>query len=241
MSIGVQDLSDAVQKAIGRIESYGHIAETIKLARSVGFKSINCDLVYGLPHQTVGSFGETIKKMIALDPDRLACFNFAYLPASMPHQSGISSRDMPRPREKLEILCRTIEALGQAGYDFIGMDHFAKRTDELSLAARNGTLWRNFQGYTTKAGTNLIGFGMTAISDVNECYAQNAKTLDGYHSAIDSGRLATVKGWRLSKEDVRRRDIIRDIFCGQGLFLRNIAAQFDEYLGEDGKIFSRAI
>lgn len=213
ISLGVQDFADDVQKAIGRIEPFDHVKKMIDGCRSLGFKSINIDLVYGLPMQTFDSFKPTIAKIIELSPDRIALFNFAYLPKMLPHQKALPSETLPSSDEKFRIFCMAIEEFGKNGYDFIGMDHFAKRNDEMSVAARKKTLWRNFQGYTTKSGTDLLGFGLTSISDVNGCYAQNEKKLIKYYEKIENGQLATIKGWKLSEKDLLRRTVIRELFC----------------------------
>jgi oxygen-independent coproporphyrinogen-3 oxidase len=222
ISMGVQDFSAPVQNAIGRVEPFEHVKKTIENARAFGFKSVNIDLVYGLPYQTKETFKATVDKIIELSPDRIACFNFAYLPKMMPHQRKLPSEKLPSGDEKFGIFCQTIEQLCRAGYDFIGMDHFAKSDDELSIAARNGTLWRNFQGYTTKAGTDLIGFGLTSISDCSGSYAQNEKRLINYYRAIEAGKLATIKGWRLSEDDLAIRKIIRDLFCNESAKTANV-------------------
>ncbi|PIR18212.1 MAG: oxygen-independent coproporphyrinogen III oxidase [Deltaproteobacteria bacterium CG11_big_fil_rev_8_21_14_0_20_49_13] len=213
ISLGVQDLSDDVQKAIGRIEPFDHVKKMIDECRTLDFESINIDLVYGLPLQTFNSFKRTIAKIIELSPDRMALFNFAYLPKMLPHQKRLPPETLPSSDEKFRIFCMAIEEFGKNGYDFIGMDHFAKRNDEMSVAAREKTLWRNFQGYTTKSGTDLLGFGLTSISDVNGCYAQNEKKLIKYYNRIEDGKLATVRGWKLSERDKSRRTMIRELFC----------------------------
>lgn len=213
ISLGVQDFSEAVMNAIGRIASFEEIRQLIEISRNLGYESVNLDLVYGLPYQTAASFKDTVEKIISLSPDRIACFNFAYLPKMLPHQRKLPADKLPSPDEKFAIFCMAIETLGAAGYDLVGMDHFAKKSDELSVAALSGTLWRNFQGYTTKAGTELIGFGLTSISDVSGCYAQNSKKLIDYYQRIESGQLATIKGWKLSEDDLVRRRMIRELFC----------------------------
>lgn len=235
ISIGIQDLSIEVQNAIGRVESFEHVEELIGKSRSVGFKSINIDLVYGLPFQTKETFELTLKKILELSPDRIACFNFAYLPKLLPHQNKLPKEALPGRDLKFEMFCKTIEILAKANYDFIGIDHFAKSTDELSVAAKNKTLWRNFQGYTTKAGTDLIGFGMTAISDVSGSYAQNAKRLSEYYSKIESNNFATVKGWKLSDDDIVRRKMIRELFCNGETQTGNLKFQISD-LKKDGLV-----
>lgn len=239
LSLGVQDFSEAVMNAIGRTASFEEIRQLIETSRDLEYESVNLDLIYGLPHQTATSFKGTIEKIISLSPDRIACFNFAYLPKMLPHQRRLPADKLPSPDEKFAIFCMAIAMLGAAGYDLVGMDHFAKKGDELSVAASSGTLWRNFQGYGVNRGQTpskltalqnvfsqpvvsagsdpadpeLIGFGLTSISDLCGCYAQNSKKLIDYYRRIESEELATVKGWRLSGDDLIRRKLIRELFC----------------------------
>ncbi|MBI3571244.1 MAG: oxygen-independent coproporphyrinogen III oxidase [Gammaproteobacteria bacterium] len=213
LSMGVQDFEPAVQKAVNRIQSEAETFAVLKEARALGFRSINMDLIYGLPHQTVESFGRTLEKIIAAGPDRLSVFNYAHLPEMFKPQRRISAADLPSPQEKLNILQLTIERLTQAGYVYIGMDHFARPDDELAVAQRNGTLYRNFQGYSTHAECDLIGMGITAIGMVGDCYSQNRKTLEEYYSAIDSGHLPVMRGIVLNDDDKLRREIITQLIC----------------------------
>ena len=237
ISLGVQDFSDKVQNAVGRIEPYKDVKEMIEFCRSQGFDSVNVDLIYGLPYQTIEGFGKTIEKIIKLSPDRIACFNFAYLPETMPHQRILPKDALPDRDTKFAIFCQTIEQLCSSGYEFIGMDHFAKKSDELAVAAREKTLWRNFQGYTTKAGTDLIGFGLTAISDVAGCYAQNEKLLTDYYKKVEDGKLATIRGWKLSEDDLACRKIIRELFCNGNVEITNaLTNQRTNALEKDGLI-----
>jgi oxygen-independent coproporphyrinogen-3 oxidase len=151
--------------------------------------------------------------VIGFEADRVACFNFAYLPVQLKHQAAIDPAALPAGVKKIELFCLACERFDSAGMRLVGMDHFAKEGDELSVAAREGTLWRNFQGYTTRRGVELVGLGMTAISDLGGCYAQNAKKLADYYRAVENSRFATARGWRLSEEDLRRREMIRELFC----------------------------
>jgi len=213
LSMGVQDFEPAVQKAVNRIQSEAETFAVLEQARTLGFRSISMDLIYGLPHQTVESFGRTLEKIIGAGPDRLSVFNYAHLPEIFKPQRRISASDLPSPQEKLNILQHTIERLTQAGYVYIGMDHFARPDDELAVAQRNGTLYRNFQGYSTHAECDLVGLGMTAIGMVGDCYSQNQRTLDDYYAALDVGRLPVMRGITLDADDKLRRAIITQLIC----------------------------
>ena len=213
LSMGVQDFEPAVQKAVNRIQSEAETFAVLNQARTLGFRSINMDLIYGLPHQTVESFGRTLEKIIDAGPDRLSVFNYAHLPEMFKPQRRIRAEDLPSPQEKLNILQLTIERLTQAGYVYIGMDHFARPDDELAVAQRHGTLYRNFQGYSTHAECDLVAMGMTAIGMVGDCYSQNLKTLDNYYAAIDAGKLPVMRGVRLDADDTLRRAVITQLIC----------------------------
>ena len=178
MSLGAQDFDPKVQIAVNRIQSEEETFATLNEARRVGFKSISIDLIYGLPHQTVESFAATVDKIIAAEPDRLSVFNYAHLPEMFKPQRRINEADLPSPAEKLDILQNSNEQLSKAGYVYIGMDHFAKPDDELAVAQRERTLYRNFQGYSTHADCDLIGLGITSIGKVGATYGQNIKGLD---------------------------------------------------------------
>jgi oxygen-independent coproporphyrinogen-3 oxidase len=213
LSMGVQDFEPVVQKAVNRIQSEAETFAVLTQARALGFRSISMDLIYGLPHQTVESFGRTLDKIIGAGPDRLSVFNYAHLPEMFKPQRRIRAEDLPSPQEKLNILQLTIERLTRAGYVYIGMDHFARPDDELAVAQRNGTLYRNFQGYSTHAECDLVAMGMTAIGMVGDCYSQNQKTLDDYYAAIDSGHLPVMRGITLDADDKLRRAIITQLIC----------------------------
>jgi oxygen-independent coproporphyrinogen-3 oxidase len=213
LSFGIQDFNITVQKAVHRLQSELQTTELITQARQLGFKSISVDLIYGLPFQTVSSFNETLAKIIAISPDRLSLFNYAHMPHLFPTQRRINSQDLPTPTEKLTILKMAIEFLTQAGYIYIGMDHFAKPTDPLALAQQNRSLHRNFQGYSTQVDCDLIGLGVSSISKVNHGYMQNTKKLDQYYQKLDHNQLATSRGVILSLEDILRRKIINDLIC----------------------------
>ncbi|HYA37933.1 MAG TPA: oxygen-independent coproporphyrinogen III oxidase [Candidatus Methylomirabilis sp.] len=213
LSMGVQDFDPVVQKAVNRIQSEAETFAVLERARALGFRSINMDLIYGLPHQTVESFARTLGKIIAASPDRLSVFNYAHLPEMFKPQRRIAAADLPSPRAKLDILQMTIERLTEAGYVYIGMDHFARPDDELAVAQRNGTLYRNFQGYSTHAECDLVGLGMTAIGMVGDCYSQNQRTLEEYCSALDAGHLPVMRGIVLNADDKLRRAVIMQLIC----------------------------
>ena len=213
MSLGVQDFEEKVQKAVNRIQSEAETFMVLEESRKRGFKSISIDLIYGLPFQTVESFGRTLEKIIDVGPDRLSVFNYAHLPELFMPQRRINAEELPPPGEKLDILQHTIERLTQAGYVYIGMDHFARPDDELAVAQRDGTLYRNFQGYSTHADCDLIGLGATSIGMVGHTYGQNLKGLDEYYAALDAGRLAVFRGVELNADDLLRREVITRLIC----------------------------
>jgi oxygen-independent coproporphyrinogen-3 oxidase len=222
LSLGVQDFDPLVQQAINRIQPLDMTASVMQAARHVGFHSIGVDLIYGLPHQTVSSFSRTLDTMIELAPDRLSVFAYAHMPKLFKMQRQMDAAALPSPAERLAILQRVVERLTAAGYVYIGMDHFALPTDELARAQAQRTLHRNFQGYSTRAECDLIGFGASSIGKVGDVYAQNAKDLPAYGAAIDAGRLAITRGVRLTADDRLRRDIITQLMC-------NLELRFDEF------------
>jgi oxygen-independent coproporphyrinogen III oxidase len=226
VSMGVQDFNEKVQDAVNRIQPESITRQAVEWSRQLGFSSINIDLIYGLPHQTVETFNETLDSIIDISPERLAVFNFAHVPWLKKHQQLIRPGDLPPPDLKLEILRHTIDRLGAAGYWYVGMDHFAKPGDELAVAQRNKTLYRNFQGYSTKAGCDLYGFGMSSISQFNEIYAQNEKTLGEYYAAIDEGRPATFQGYRMTVDDHIRRYVITRLMCDFELDPGEVGSRF---------------
>jgi len=236
VSMGVQDFNPQVQKAVNRIQPEEITRDAVNWSRSLGFSSINIDMIYGLPLQTIDSFEESLDKVIDISPDRIAVFNYAHVPWLKPHQKLIRQEDLPSPEMKLEILKMTIEKLTGAGYWYIGMDHFARETDEIVLAQHNGTLYRNFQGYSTKAGCDLYGFGMSAISHFKDIYAQNEKKLPEYYAALDAGTLPTHVGYRMTQDDHIRKEVIMRIMCDMELTKADIEKQFgidfDEYFSD---------
>lgn len=217
LSFGVQDFDNDVQIAVNRIQSEDETKLAIAEGRKQGFHSISVDLIYGLPLQTTKSFAKTIDKIIDLSPDRIALFNYAHLPHIFKTQKQIREQQLPRGHEKLHLLEMSINRLMDAGYVFIGLDHFAKPEDSLVKHQNEGTLYRNFQGYSTFSECDLLGFGLSAISQVGNSYSQNIKTKDAYYEAIDSGKLPTIRGVELNQDDIIRRKVITEIMCNMTL------------------------
>jgi len=233
ISLGVQDFDEQVQRAVNRIQPEQTTLDTIQAARDAGFRSISIDLIYGLPKQTLVSIAETLTKVIAANPDRIAVYHYAHLPHIFKPQRRISEEDLPSSDIKLEMLGLCIRQLNAAGYVYIGMDHFAKPDDELAVAQRQGLLHRNFQGYSTHAESDLIACGVSAISSVGMCYSQNTKTLDDYYDHLDQGELPIVRGYQLTMDDVLRRFIIQRLMCNFELSIRSLEQaypiKFDNY------------
>jgi oxygen-independent coproporphyrinogen III oxidase len=226
VSMGVQDFDDRVQEAVNRRQSESTTMRAIDWCRSLGFPSLNLDLIYGLPLQTIESFSNTITKVLDVLPNRIAVYNFAYVPWMKPNQKLINPFELPSPDTKLTLLSRTIESFTRGGYAYIGMDHFALADDELTSAQLSKTLHRNFQGYSTHAGCDLFGLGMSSIGHFNGNYAQNAKTLAGYHAAIESGRFATEVGYHMSDDDHLRKFIIMRLMCDLMINIDDIEKNF---------------
>ena len=237
MSLGVQDFDPRVQKAVNRHQSYEETMVVMGAARDEGFKSVSVDLIYGLPFQSVKSFGCTLDTVIEASPDRISVFNYAHLPELFMPQRRINADELPSPAEKLDILAMAIERLTGAGYVFIGMDHFAKPDDELAVAQRSRTLYRNFQGYSTHADCDLVAMGITAISMVGDTYSQNVKTLDEYYAALDAGRLPILRGVELTPDDRLRRRVITELICHYRLDYAQIESEypvrFQEYFAAE--------
>ncbi|WP_305862714.1 oxygen-independent coproporphyrinogen III oxidase [Helicobacter cholecystus] len=226
VSFGVQDFDAQVQKAIHRIQSVELVAEAVQIARRFGIHSINFDLIYGLPYQNLQTFQQTLQKVLILSPDRLAIFNYAHVPWMKKTMRKIDETTLPSPKEKLKILEFMISFLSNHGYELIGMDHFAKKDDELYYAKENGELRRNFQGYTTKGFSQTVGIGLTSISEGTNFYAQNHKDLHEYQKALDEGILPTSKGIWLSDEDRLRKEVIMQIMNNLYLDFSKIQEQF---------------
>jgi oxygen-independent coproporphyrinogen-3 oxidase len=236
VSIGLQDLDPAVQRAVNRLQSLEETRAVIDAARTLQFRSINIDLIYGLPKQTPENFARTVDEVINLQPDRLSVFNYAHLPERFMPQRRINSNELPTPAQKLEMLQRTIEQLTTAGYRYIGMDHFALPDDELAIAQEESTLQRNFQGYTTHGHCDLIGLGVSAISQIGDLYCQNNSDLNQYQNALASAQLATSRGLLCNADDRVRRAVIQQLICNLSLEFvqieRAFNIDFQGYFGE---------
>ncbi len=236
LSMGVQDFTPIVQETIHRIQPYEMTRDLIAAARSLGFDSINVDLIYGLPHQTAQSFGETVNQILTLAPDRVAMFSYAHVPW-LKKQQGSFAGHLPEGMEKFRIFRIGLQEFTASGYSYIGMDHFAKPEDELAVAQRNRTLHRNFQGYTTKAGADLYGMGVSAISGIGAAYAQNRRELPAYSSAVAERGLATMRGYRLTRDDEIRRSVINRLLCHTVIrkeeVEREFAISFDSYFAAE--------
>lgn len=232
ISFGVQDLDPGVQEAIGRIQSPALVQEVCDAARETGFRELNLDLIYGLPRQTPGTFRRTIETALALGPDRVACFGYAHMPQQRPHQRVIDAAELPDGPARFELFRLAAEAFTGAGYAWIGLDHFARAEDSLAVAQREGRLHRNFMGYTTMPGQHLVGFGMSAISDVAGRFAQNAPGLGAWRERIAAGRLATVRGHVLNADDRARQGAILRLMC-------NLELPLDEAPGDPAALRAR--
>ncbi|QKE63124.1 oxygen-independent coproporphyrinogen III oxidase [Aquipseudomonas campi] len=226
VSLGVQDLDPAVQRAVNRLQSLEETRAIVEAARTLQFRSVNIDLIYGLPKQNPQSFARTVAEVIALQPDRLSVFNYAHLPERFMPQRRINSEELPSPADKLAMLQGSIEQLTAAGYRYIGMDHFALPDDELATAQEDGTLQRNFQGYTTHGHCDLIGLGVSAISQIGDLYCQNSSDLGNYQQSLDNHQLATLRGLQCNEDDRIRRAVIQQLICEFQLDFATIEAQF---------------
>ena len=211
-SIGVQDFDAAVQKAVHRIQSVEVTRRVMEEARASGFRSLNLDLIYGLPLQTLDSFSRTLDEVLALAPDRVALYNYAHLPKTFMPQRRIAEAELPSPEAKLQLMTLAIGRLTRAGYLYIGMDHFARPEDELAQAQARGQLVRSFQGYSTQGG-DLLALGLSSIGQLGPTYYQNLKSLDAYYAALDEGRLPVMRGLELSPDDLARRAVIQSLMC----------------------------
>lgn len=237
LSMGVQDFNKEVQRLVNREQDEEFIFALIHRARELGFTSTNIDLIYGLPKQTPESFAFTLKRVIELNPHRLSVFNYAHLPSLFAAQRKIKDADLPSAQQRLDILQETISSLTGAGYQFIGMDHFARPDNELAIAQRKGELHRNFQGYTTQGDSDLLGMGVSAISMIGDCYAQNQKELKLYYQQVDEQGHALWRGLALTRDDCIRRDVIKALICNFQLNFADIeqlwAINATEYFAED--------
>ncbi len=222
VSIGVQDFDPEVQKAVHRLQSEEETQRAIEEARANGFRSVNVDLIYGLPRQTLEGFEATLAKVIRISPDRIALYNYAHLPGLFKPQRRIVEAELPSASTKLDIFARAIELLAGAGYLYIGMDHFAKPGDDLAIAQRQGRLQRNFQGYSTYPESDLLAFGISAIGRIGPTYYQNLRTLDEYYAVLDDGRLPVMRGIELGPDDLLRRSVIQSLICNFRLSIEAI-------------------
>jgi oxygen-independent coproporphyrinogen-3 oxidase len=225
ISFGVQDLDPVVQHAIGRVQPESMVREVVTQARAAGFSGINLDLIYGLPEQTAESFSRTVEESLALAPDRVACFGYAHVPWMRSHQKRIDSTRLPRSTERFSLFRDAVARFVDSGYDWLGIDHFALPDDPLSLAAHAGRLHRNFMGYTTRIGENLLGIGTSAISEINGWYVQNGAELGDWQRDIDAGHLSVAKGHVRSPDDCVRADAITHLMC-------NAELPFDLFVGD---------
>ena len=236
LSMGIQDFKDDVQRAIHRVQPYEMTRDIIVLARQLGFDSINVDLIYGLPYQTGESFAHTVEQIVELSPDRIAMFSYAHVPW-LKKQQGSFVAHLPEGMKKFDIFRSGLLKFLEAGYLYIGMDHFAKESDELAVSQRNRTLHRNFQGYTTKAGADLYGMGITAISGIQDTYAQNHRDIPNWENAVNERGIATMRGYRLSQDDVIRREVISRLLCHTVIVKHEISKKFgihfDEYFAPE--------
>lgn len=227
MSLGIQDFDPLVQMAVNRIQSFEQTRDVLLAAREAGFKSVSVDLIYGLPRQTLEGFRTTLEKTLSLAPDRIALYSYAHLPHVFMPQRRIHDTELPQPEDKLSLMAMAIGMLVEAGYVFIGMDHFARPDDELALAQKAGKLHRNFQGYSTHAELDLLAFGVSAIAKIGPVYAQNAKSLDDYYHDIDAGHLPVRRGYRMDDDDMLRRAVIQELMCHFNLDFAAISNAWD--------------
>ncbi|WP_422409099.1 MULTISPECIES: oxygen-independent coproporphyrinogen III oxidase [unclassified Endozoicomonas] len=238
ISIGVQDLDEKVQKAINRVQPEEQVQSVLDAARTMAFKSVHMDLIYGLPHQTVEGFMNTVNRVIEMAPDRLSLFNYAHLPHRFKPQRRINEADLPSPEEKLDILHKATERLVERGYVFIGMDHFALPDDELAIAQETGTLHRNFQGYTTHSHCDLIAMGVSSISKVGGVYAQNHVSMEAYENSINEAHLPIYRGLTMNRDDEIRQSVINELICH---FKLNFAEVEEHYGLKFSDYFSDAL
>ncbi len=237
MSVGVQDFNIDVQRAVNRVQSLAQTRAAIDAARGNGFRSVNMDLIYGLPRQTVDGFAATLERVIECDPDRIALYSYAHLPSAFKPQRRIVEAELPAPEVKLELMTSAIRRLGEAGYVYIGMDHFAKPTDDLAVAQRQGRLTRDFQGYAAGGDCDLVGLGVSAIGKIGPTYVQNVKGLEDYYSMLDRGEFPVLRGIELTPDDLARRAVIQALACHFQLAKESIEIShlldFDRYFATE--------
>lgn len=237
LSMGIQDFDPGVQKAVNRFNSVDEVQKLVGAARVEGFHSISMDLIYGLPHQSWQTFTSTLDSIVNLNPDRLSVFNYAHMPHLFKVQKQLDESALPSAEEKLLMMERMTEKLLDAGYVYIGMDHFAKPDDELAVAQRDGVLQRNFQGYSTHGGCDLVAFGVSSISAIDNVFAQNHKQIEDYQGAIDTGNLPVARGFKLSADDLLRQEVIKQLICHFELIFADInerfSVSFKKYFAEE--------
>lgn len=242
LSMGVQDFNKEVQRLVNREQDEDFIFALIARAKALGFNSTNIDLIYGLPKQTAESFAFTLKRVVELNPDRLSVFNYAHLPSLFAAQRKIKDADLPTAEQRLDILQHTISFLTESGYQFIGMDHFARPDDELAVAQRDGKLHRNFQGYTTQGESDLLGLGVSAISMLGDSYAQNEKDLKTYYAVVEQRGNALWRGLTMTEDDCLRRDVIKTLICNFQISYQPIeqhyGIRFADYFAEDFELLA---
>ena len=226
ISMGVQDFDQKVQETVGRIQGEKETADLVAAARAAGFKGVNLDLIYGLPYQTPESWADTLRRILAMHPDRMAVFGFAYTPWFKPHQNLLPKEALPNPEARVRQFLQTVEAFTGSGYRLIGLDHFAVETDELSRAQRAGTMFRNFQGYTVRPAEDTVSFGVSSISDIGGAYAQNSHKLKDWVDQVEAGTIPVDRGAAMSDDDVLRRFVINRVMCQLRLDLEEVKSGF---------------
>lgn len=244
-SLGVQDTNEEVQKAIHRVQPFSKTKQVCEWLHSEGIHSINFDLIYGLPRQTIDTFRQSMDDVISLRPDRLAVYSYAHIPKLMPAQKLLNVDEMPTTHEKLSMFKKGISHFTKNGYRYIGMDHFSRENEELSQAMDDKTLQRNFQGYSTHSGADLYAFGMSGISNVGDFYWQNSKDLTDYYGSLDNKQLPITKLLKLSEDDKIRKDVIMQIMCQMGVNFREVEKKwgivFEEYFNKSFKKMDQLI
>jgi oxygen-independent coproporphyrinogen-3 oxidase len=237
ISLGVQDFDPVVQRAVNRIQSIAETEGIIRAARLRGFRSVNVDLIYGLPKQTLEGFSRTLEQVVESEPDRIALYSYAHLPTVFKPQRRILDADLPAGETKLALLAKAIEFLQSQGYVYIGMDHFAKPGDDLAVAQRQGRLTRNFQGYSSSGDADIVGLGVSAIGKLGAAYSQNVKDLEGYYARLDDGQLPVLRGIELSADDLVRRAVIQALACQFEVSKESISiahlVDFDKYFAKE--------
>ncbi len=228
ISMGVQDFTPVVQQAVGRIQGEKETADLVRHARELGFRGVNLDLMYGLPYQTLDAWQDTLQRILAIRPDRLAVFGYAHVPWAKPHQRLLPAAALPGTEQRVRLFLAAAEILGGAGYRQIGLDHFALESDELARAQEGGWLYRNFQGYTVRPADDTVAFGMTSISDIGGAYAQNAHKLKDWTDAVEAGRLPVERGAAMTADDVLRRFTINRVMCLFRIDLGEIQQKFGD-------------